>query len=78
MWVAIWQDGTRTKVARGENSGETLVSERVVRRLERVAEAGHAGTRTVTLEPRWSALGAVAFAQAPDHRIVGATLLPRP
>src|SRR3954462_6441779 len=40
VWVAIWQDGTSPHVARGENAGETMVSERVVRHLQRAAAAG--------------------------------------
>jgi hypothetical protein len=72
--VAVWEDGTHTKVPRGENAGSTLIGERVVRRLELVAEAGKTGTRTIQLGP-WSAGGAVAFAQRKDRRIVGATLL---
>jgi hypothetical protein len=74
--VAVWEDGTRTKVPRGENAGETLIGERVVRRLERVAAAGTTGKITVALGP-WTAGGAVAFAQRADRRIVGATLLRR-
>ena len=74
--VAVWEDGTRTKVTRGENTGSMLVGERVVRRLERVAEAGKTGHLTVALGP-WQASGAVVFAQRRDRRIIGATLLPR-
>jgi hypothetical protein len=74
--VAVWEDGTSTKVPRGENAGETLVGERVVRRLELVAKAGKTGSRTIQLGP-WTAGGAVAFAQRTDRRIVGATLLAR-
>ncbi|MBV8759591.1 MAG: hypothetical protein JO257_20045 [Deltaproteobacteria bacterium] len=48
----------------------------MVRRLERVAEAGKTGRLTVALGP-WQASGAVAFAQRRDKRIIGATLLPR-
>jgi hypothetical protein len=77
VWVAIWQDGTRTKIERGENRGETLEGDRIVRRLERVAEAGKAGTVTIALGDGWRAGGAVAFAQHRDRRIVGATMLPR-
>ena len=77
VWVAIWQDGTRTKVERGENRGELLAGERVVRRLERVAAAGHKATIDVTLDPAWSAGGAVAFAQRTDRRIVGSRVLAR-
>ena len=74
--VAVWEDGTHTQVPRGENAGSTLIGERVVRRLEVVAEAGKTGSRTIQLGP-WTAGGAVAFAQRRDHHIVGATLLPR-
>jgi hypothetical protein len=74
--VAVWENAPATKVARGENTGETLSGERVVRRLERVAEAGKTGTLTIALGP-WNAGGAVAFAQRKDLRITGATLLPR-
>jgi hypothetical protein len=77
VFVAVWQDGLTTEVARGENRGETLRGERVVRRFERVAAAGHAATLTVTLDPAWQRTGAVAFAQRPDHRITAVALLPR-
>lgn len=76
VFVAVWEDGTRTAVPRGENAGETLISDRVVRRLEHVASAGTTGTRTIQLGP-WTAGGAVAFAQRQDRRITGATLLRR-
>ena len=76
VWVAIWEDGTRTKVPRGENAGETLASDRVVRKLERVAQAGQNGTIDVKLDGSWKPGGAVAFAQRGDRRITGATLLP--
>ena len=77
VWVAVWEDGTRTKVPNGENAGETLASDRVVRKLEHVATAGHEGKIEIALAGTWSPGGAVAFAQRTDHRIVGATLLPR-
>jgi hypothetical protein len=76
VWVAIWQDQTRTPVARGENAGETLAGERVVRELVRVAAAGQTDTREISLDPAWHASGAVAFAQRSDRRIVAAALLP--
>ncbi|MDB4957796.1 MAG: hypothetical protein JWO36_5365 [Myxococcales bacterium] len=77
VFIAVYEETTRTKVTRGENSGETLGSDRVVRRLERVAEAGKTGTLEVALDPRWKAGGAVAFAQRSDRRITGATVLVR-
>jgi hypothetical protein len=77
VWVAVWEDGTSTKVTRGENSGETLGSDRVVRRLERVAAAGHKATASIKIDPRWGRAGAVAFAQRGDRRITASILLPR-
>jgi hypothetical protein len=77
VFVAIWQDGTKTKVPRGENAGATLAGDRVVRRLERVATAGNSGTKTIPLDPTWGTVGAIAFAQKSDRSIVGSALLPR-
>jgi hypothetical protein len=78
VWVAVWEDSTRTAVRRGENAGKTLANDRVVRKLERVATAGHAGTIEIALDGSWHASGAVAFAQRTDRRITGAHLLPVP
>ena len=75
--VAVWEQDTSTRVPRGENAGETLVSARVVRRFGRVAAAGQTGSITVALDTAWHDVGAVAFAQRRDRRITGATLLPR-
>ncbi|HET9624439.1 MAG TPA: DUF1223 domain-containing protein [Kofleriaceae bacterium] len=77
VWVAVWEESTSTKVTRGENSGETLGSVRVVRRLEHVANAGQTGSATVKIDPSWHATGAVAFAQRQDRRIVASAFLPR-
>ena len=68
--VAVYEGSKSTKVMRGENSGETLGNAHVVRRLERVAAAGQRGTVTLKLDPRWSNVGAIAFAQRADKRIV--------
>lgn len=75
--VAIWEDGTKTKVPRGENAGETLRGDRVVRRLERVAIAGKRGTIKVAFNAGWNIGGAVAFAQRADKTIVASALVPR-
>ncbi|HET7501836.1 MAG TPA: DUF1223 domain-containing protein [Kofleriaceae bacterium] len=77
VWVAVWEDGTRTKVTRGENSGETLAGDRVVRKLERVAAAGQKTSTAIQLDPRWGTTGAIAFAQRADRRITASALLPR-
>lgn len=77
VWVAVWEDGTNVKIGGGENSGQTLGSDRVVRRFERVAAAGQRGSAAVRLDPRWHATGAVAFAQRADGRITASALLKR-
>jgi hypothetical protein len=73
--VAIFQDGTRTNVPRGENAGELLVNDRVVRKLVRLADPGKSGKQTITVDAAWS--GAVVFAQRADSAIVGSALLAR-
>jgi hypothetical protein len=75
--VALYEDATATKVPRGENAGETLKGDRVVRRLERVAMAGAKGSVTIKLDPSWRIAGAVMFAQRADKSIVASRLLPR-
>ena len=77
VWVAIWEDAAQTKVTSGENSGEMLRGDHVVRTLERVATAGKPGTLKLALPTTWRAGGAVAFAQRPDRRIIGSRLLRR-
>lgn len=77
VWVAVYEGRTSTKVMRGENSGDTLGSDRVVRRLERVAAAGQQASRIVKIDPAWQAAGAVAFAQRADRRITASALLTR-
>jgi hypothetical protein len=78
VYVAIWQDGTKTKVPRGENAGETLAADRVVRKLVLVANAGKTEKRTIKLDAAWQAAGAVAFAQKQDRKIIGSALLSKP
>ena len=77
--VAVWEGRTSTAVPRGENAGETLASDHVVRRLERVAAAGQTGSLTLPIDAAWSSVGAVAFAQhtGADRKIIGATVLGR-
>ena len=77
VWVAVWEASTPTKVTRGENAGELLGGDRVVRRLERVAAAGQRSTTVVKLDPAWRAGGAVAFAQRADRRITASAVLRR-
>jgi hypothetical protein len=75
--VVVWDDAAATSVKRGENAGDTLGNARAVRRLERVARAGVRGTITVKIDPAWRSVGAVAFAQRADRKIVSSALLPR-
>ncbi len=75
LMVAIYQDGTRTKVSRGENRGETLANDRVVRKLVRLAEPGKSGKQTIAVDATWT--GAVVFAQRADSAIVGSALFTR-
>ena len=75
VWVAIYEDGTKTKVVRGENQGETLASDRVVRELRKIASAGATSTQTIQLDGTWAPGGAVVFAQRGDRRIVASRLL---
>ncbi|MBC7978407.1 MAG: hypothetical protein H7138_25765, partial [Myxococcales bacterium] len=63
-------------VTRGENAGETLRGDRVVRRLERLVPSGAQTSVTIPLDPSWRAGGAVAFAHGADRRIVASALLP--
>lgn len=75
--VAVWEDGRRIEVTRGENAGKALGNDRVVRRLERVARAGKQGTIRIELDRSWRSVGAVVFAQRADKRIIASALLPR-
>jgi hypothetical protein len=73
LWVAVWEDAPKTSVPTGENAGSSLVSDRVVRALQRVD-----GHTSVTLDPQWKPAGAVVFAQRADRHIVGAKLVALP
>jgi len=75
--VAVYETERTVKVTRGENSGETLSNSRIVRRLVKVASPGKQGTIKVPLDPAWKSVGAVAFAQRTDKKIVASALLPR-
>jgi hypothetical protein len=77
IWAAVWEDAPRTQVTRGENSGETLNGDRVVRRLERIAAAGQKASLAIKLDPSWHTGGAVVFAQRGDRRIVASAVLRR-
>ena len=76
VWVAIYEDGAVTRVPRGENAGETLRDDHIVRRFERVAAAGSRGRITVDLDRAWGRLGAVVLAQGKDMAVVGTRELP--
>lgn len=74
LWAVIWQDGLATEVVRGENRGEALRNDRVVRRLVKLDRDGSA---TIPLDPSWKTVGGAVLAQRPgDRAILGAGLLP--
>jgi hypothetical protein len=75
--VAVWEADRTIRVTRGENSGATLSNVRIVRRLVRVASAGKQGSIQIALDPAWRDVGAVAFAQRGDKKIVASAFLPR-
>ena len=75
VYVAIYEDDLTTAVRRGENAGASLRNDHIVRRLERVAAAGHDGKVEVALDPSWQRLGAVAIAQGRDRVISGSRAL---
>jgi hypothetical protein len=77
VYVAVFENARTNKIPRGENSGSTSVHKNVVRRLERVAVAGKAGTIKVSLDAAWIEVGAVVFAQRADKKIVASASLPR-
>jgi len=77
VFVAVWEAERTIAVTRGENSGETLSNVRIVRRFIKVAAAGKQGTTRVALDPAWKTVGAVAFAQRADKRIVASAMLGR-
>ncbi|MEL6177808.1 MAG: DUF1223 domain-containing protein [Myxococcota bacterium] len=71
LWVATYENGLTTQVKRGENGGETLHNDHVVRAMKRVSGVeGAEGstfveTLSVPVKAGWDAakLGVVAFVQ---------------
>jgi hypothetical protein len=81
-WVALVQDGLVTAVGRGENRGETLRDDRVVRRLARAFSlpATH-GAVDFAIPPEWprADLEVVAFLQDSESlAVLGAASGPVP
>jgi hypothetical protein len=75
LWVAVWQDGLSTKVEHGENQGEIMRNNHVVRQLTKLSAKGAA---SVVLDPAWRNLGGLVFAQrTSDRAIVAAAELPK-
>lgn len=75
--VAIYEAERTTKISRGENAGETLSNARIVRKLVKVASGGTMGRLKIAIDPAWKSVGAVAFAQRSDKKIVASAMLPR-
>jgi len=82
--VAIVENGLRSQVRAGENSGRTLTHAAVVRTLAAIGEAtsAHAGARTdLTLSPSWQRdqVRIVAFVQERASRhVLGAATMALP
>jgi len=72
--IAVYEAEREVKVPSGENAGETLSNSRVVRSLVRVPASKHV---RIPLDPTWKNVGAVAFAQRADKKIVASAMLPR-
>ncbi len=82
--VAVWEQRTTTTVPRGENAGEVLTNDRVVRKLERVAanasDTTGAERSADCRDPRAQppagagALGSIAIKIDPRWRGVGAVV----
>jgi hypothetical protein len=75
-YVAIYEDAITTSVERGENAGESLRNDHVVRRFEKIAGAGATKTIEIELDAAWKQLGAIVIAQGDDMSIVGSRALP--
>lgn len=71
--VVVWEDGLATSVPAGENRGETLREERVVRAMVPLAD----GAAAVTLDRAWrrAGVGAAVLARGDDDTIVAAESL---
>lgn len=66
VWVALYENGIETRVPRGENAGQTLKNDYVVRALSRApSPTGGESIVRFALNAAWSSaqLGAVAFVQ---------------
>jgi hypothetical protein len=80
--LAITERGLQTRVARGENRGQTLRHGPVVRTLERIGmlkKGGYSASVPLALSPSWNprSLRAVVFVQsAASGRVLGAAALP--
>jgi hypothetical protein len=72
--VAVYETERTIKIPRGENAGRALSNSRIVRALVRVPAGG---TVKIPLDPAWQSVGAVAFAQRSDKKIVASATLPR-
>jgi hypothetical protein len=70
-WAAVVEDGLITEVHAGENRGEELRDDHIVRALVRI----DGGEARVAIDPAWGPVRVVAFAQTPDGAIVAARAL---
>jgi hypothetical protein len=75
-YVAIYEDNITTAVERGENAGESLRNDHIVRAFKKVAAPGKTATIEITLDAKWKTLGAIVLAQSDDMAITATRALP--
>ena len=85
VWLAITEDGLRSSVSRGENSGRTLTHAATLRSLQKIGSAdanaavSYSGVSQVNLDSRWKTenLHVIVFVQGNKSRqILGAASIP--
>lgn len=65
--LALFQNGVRTKIAAGENSGMTQTDDAIVRHVRRVS----AGSVALPVDPSWKDIGVAVFLQNRETLAIG-------
>ena len=61
--LILFQDGVTTKIERGENEGQTVTDNAIVRRIVRVGSGALTKNISLDADPGWKNLGVVGFVQ---------------